>query len=122
MTIKLDSWIFRRHMMHSCRIFLVQEADITETSRLIDRYKFMDAYPCTDEELRMLGYVKPGTSGVGVSSGPAPSSAGTMPVANGGGGVVGGGGGGGGGPVAAEVDDGTPRPDFSQMVPFKVRN
>ena len=41
-----------------CSHFFFQEIEISETSQLIDRYKFLDLYPCTSDELRILGYQK----------------------------------------------------------------
>lgn len=34
----------------------VQEFEGKETAMLIDRYKYLDLYPCSQSELRSLGY------------------------------------------------------------------
>ncbi len=101
----------------------------------------MDAYPGTPEELRLLGYraqaggavgggatgATSGTSGAGSSSSAQALANGTGSGAAGVGGAGGGGGGGGAGGAggagsgALDLDDGAPRPDFSQMVPFKPK-
>jgi len=35
---------------------VLQEADGKETALIIDRYKYLDLFPCTQSELKSLGY------------------------------------------------------------------
>ncbi|XP_014665029.1 PREDICTED: cleavage stimulation factor subunit 3-like [Priapulus caudatus] len=79
-----------------------------ETALLVDRYKFLDLYPCTGGELRAIGYRE--------LSRPRPHAAATTastPATAAGG--------------AGEDDDGGrarpeyPRPNLEQMIPFKPR-
>lgn len=37
-------------------VFQLQEFEGKETALLIDRYKYMDLYPCSQMELKALGY------------------------------------------------------------------
>ncbi|KAH8270703.1 hypothetical protein KR044_006834 [Drosophila immigrans] len=88
----------------------LKEYEGKETAQLVDRYKFLDLYPCTSTELKSIGYAE----NVGI-------------ILNK---VAGGGGGSGGGANShsndAEADGEAaqplPRPDFTQMIPFKPRS
>ncbi|KAH8286718.1 hypothetical protein KR018_003035, partial [Drosophila ironensis] len=85
----------------------LKEYEGKETAQLVDRYKFLDLYPCTATELKSIGYLE---------------NAGTL-LNKGGGGIL-----------ShhhhyhfadADADNEAlaplPRPDFSQMIPFKPR-
>lgn len=42
-----------------CYIYLqLKEYEGKETAQLVDRYKFLDLYPCTSVELRSIGYTE----------------------------------------------------------------
>ena len=43
-------------VIHSVFYSQLQEYEGKETAMLVDRYRFMDLYPCTMDELRALGY------------------------------------------------------------------
>ena len=95
----------------------VEEFKGKETALLIDRYKFLDLFPCTDAELRSLGYAELARaqlvhfhhSGLGGSVGGmlAPDWR------------LAGAGGSSGGHEALRVQ--FPRPDVQQMLPFKPK-
>lgn len=38
--------------------FQLKEYEGKETAQLVDRYKFLDLYPCTTVELRSIGYTE----------------------------------------------------------------
>ena len=38
-------------------MFFLQELEGHETSVLVDRYKYLDLFPCTSLELKIMGYV-----------------------------------------------------------------
>lgn len=38
------------------RVFQLKEFEGKETAQLVDRYKFLDLYPCTSVELKSIGY------------------------------------------------------------------
>ncbi|KAI9582248.1 hypothetical protein GQX74_015371 [Glossina fuscipes] len=78
----------------------LKEYEGKETAQLVDRYKFLDLYPCTSLELKSIGYIE----NVGIMT--SKSSAGT--------------------PAAKEEPEveptvQLPRPDFSQMIPYKPK-
>ena len=76
--------------------------------QVIDRYKFMALLPLTSEELKSIGYQStslPSTTRAGIL--PTKTTNSTLPTSNG---------------HSAYLDpDHIPRPDFSQMVPFKPK-
>uniref|UniRef100_A0A1B0FMU5 Suppressor of forked domain-containing protein n=1 Tax=Glossina morsitans morsitans TaxID=37546 RepID=A0A1B0FMU5_GLOMM len=78
----------------------LKEYEGKETAQLVDRYKFLDLYPCTSLELKSIGYIE----NVGIMT--SKSAAGT--------------------PAAKEEPEveptvQLPRPDFSQMIPYKPK-
>lgn len=75
----------------------IKEFEGKETAQLVDRYKFLDLYPCTPMELKSIGYVE--ISSVGRNS--SCSAACT--------------------PDTEEARAALPRPDTSQMIPFKPK-
>ncbi|XP_021945266.1 protein suppressor of forked [Folsomia candida] len=81
----------------------LKEFEGKETAQIVDRYRFLDLFPCTTAELRSIGY----TEVLSFSS----SFKAQLPQFN--------------VPDAAEaeedVEDKTSRPDFSQMIPFKPK-
>ncbi|KRK05040.1 protein suppressor of forked isoform X1 [Drosophila yakuba] len=81
----------------------LKEYEGKETAQLVDRYKFLDLYPCTSTELKSIGYAE----NVGiilnkVGGGVQSQSAGEVDT-------------------DSEAAPPLPRPDFSQMIPFKAR-
>lgn len=76
----------------------LKEFEGKETAQLVDRYKFLDLYPCTHPELRSFGYteLQPNMKG---------SKLQTMITEE----------------EAEEAQKVLPRPDFSQMIPFKPK-
>ncbi len=80
---------------------------MTETTQLIDRYKFLDLFPCSAEELRLVGYSSSAGARSTLSSrllsAPLPALSNGMPNS-----------------AIAEAVDNLPKPDTAQMVPFKV--
>jgi len=77
--------------------FQTPELEISETAQLIERYRFLDLFPCTSEELKSMGYKAQG----GESSTEFALSNGNLAVSD---------------------DVVYPKPDFSQMVPYKVEH
>ncbi|XP_058803933.1 protein suppressor of forked [Phymastichus coffea] len=75
----------------------IKEFEGKETAQLVDRYKFLDLYPCTSMELRSIGYVEVSSVSRNTSC-PLPRASDTEEV------------------IAA-----LPRPDLSQMIPFKPK-
>ncbi|XP_011167084.2 protein suppressor of forked [Solenopsis invicta] len=75
----------------------IKEFEGKETAQLVDRYKFLDLYPCTAMELRSIGYMD-------VSS-VARNSIGVVPRV----------------PDPEEAIAALPRPDLSQMIPYKPK-
>ncbi|KAF0313875.1 Protein suppressor of forked [Amphibalanus amphitrite] len=78
----------------------VREFEGKDTALLVDRYRFLDLFPCSRQELRAIGYQPQQTATSGVTA--------VGPV------------------VAADSAPGgeekqLPRPDFSQMVPYKPK-
>ena len=66
-----------------------------ETAQLVDEYKFLDLYPCTSVELRSIGYMEESSVSRNIIS-PLPRT-----------------------PDTEKVIVALPRPDYSQMIPFK---
>ncbi|EDW00078.1 GH12049 [Drosophila grimshawi] len=85
----------------------LKEYEGKETAQLVDRYKFLDMYPCTSTELKSIGYAENVgiilNKTIGVGSGANSHNSGD---ADGDG----------------EATQPLPRPDFSQMIPFKPRS
>ncbi|KAH8274386.1 hypothetical protein KR026_004552 [Drosophila bipectinata] len=81
----------------------LKEYEGKETAQLVDRYKFLDLYPCTSTELKSIGYAE----NIGIILNKV--SGGAQSQNNG----------------DAEADSESapplPRPDFSQMIPYKPR-
>ncbi|XP_029406026.2 protein suppressor of forked [Bactrocera neohumeralis] len=79
----------------------LKEYEGKETAQLVDRYKFLDLYPCTSVELRSIGY----TENVGIMTNKSAANAATAK------------------PDEPDVEQvvSLPRPDFSQMVPYKPK-
>jgi cleavage stimulation factor subunit 3 len=75
----------------------LKEFEGKETAQLVDRYKFLDLYPCSVQELKSIGY----NENCGVITG---SSKSNQPQDEG------------------EQQSVLPRPDFSQMIPFKPKS
>ncbi|VDP79559.1 unnamed protein product [Echinostoma caproni] len=106
----------------------VKEASRLESALLIDRYRFLDLLPCSDSELRSLGYrelARFQLSGLGKNhdellSGVVGSLAGAL-SGIGTGGVSADGTGGGGASGSGEQRPAYPQPDISQMLPFKPK-
>ncbi|XP_032581084.1 protein suppressor of forked [Drosophila sechellia] len=81
----------------------LKEYEGKETAQLVDRYKFLDLYPCTSTELKSIGYAE----NVGIilnKVGGGAQSQNTGEVE-----------------TDSEATPPLPRPDFSQMIPFKPR-
>ncbi|KAM7350354.1 cleavage stimulation factor subunit su(f) [Cochliomyia hominivorax] len=83
----------------------LKEYEGKETAQLVDRYKFLDLYPCTTIELRSIGY----TENVGITINKLPNVPGTS-----------------GAPAIKEEPEAEPtvqlpKPDFSQYIPFKPK-
>ncbi|XP_017062869.1 protein suppressor of forked [Drosophila eugracilis] len=81
----------------------LKEYEGKETAQLVDRYKFLDLYPCTSTELKSIGYAE----NVGIilnKVGGGVQSQNTGEVE-----------------ADSEAVPPLPRPDFSQMIPFKPR-
>jgi cleavage stimulation factor subunit 3 len=77
----------------------LKEYEGKETAQLVDRYKFLDLYPCTSAELKSIGYSDNGIIPVGGLKGY------TAPVAV----------------ESQETKKLLPVPDFAQMIPFKPK-
>ncbi|CAD6192040.1 unnamed protein product [Caenorhabditis auriculariae] len=90
-------------------------SDVVNNSMLvIDRYKFMNLMPCSSDQLRLIGYTEERLNDSGNFSTPSASKSSTLgpqaaSVIMGGGGNV------------EIAKHGFPRPDISQMIPFKPR-
>ncbi|XP_069684937.1 protein suppressor of forked isoform X2 [Periplaneta americana] len=76
----------------------IKEFEGKETAQLVDRYKFLDLYPCTPAELRSIGYNEVASTAVKSFH---PLSAVCLDPEE----------------EAANI----PRPDFTQMIPFKPK-
>ncbi|XP_066998910.2 protein suppressor of forked isoform X2 [Anabrus simplex] len=75
----------------------IKEFEGKETAQLVDRYKFLDLYPCTPGELKAIGYNEVASTVVKAFH-----------------------------PLSAVMDgeeegNNLPRPDFTQMIPFKPK-
>ncbi|PNF15153.1 Protein suppressor of forked [Cryptotermes secundus] len=77
----------------------IKEFEGKETAQLVDRYKFLDLYPCTPAELRSIGYSE--VASTAVKSFHPLSSIIIDPE---------------------EESSNMPRPDFTQMIPFKPKS
>lgn len=77
----------------------LKEFEGKETAQLVDRYKFLDLYPCSPSELKSIGYSE--TRGMLSVTGVKPPPA---PV-----------------PEQPEQPQQLARPDFSQMIPYKPK-
>merc|ERR1719500_2538076 len=75
-----------------------------DSLQVIDRYKYMSLLPLTPGELRSIGYTAPATAPSSALSRPSPIAATN-----------------GGALLAGLGEQGLPRPDISQMVPFKPK-
>lgn len=72
----------------------LKEYEGKETAQLVDRYKFLDLYPCSSVELKSIGYTEQVTTKSGTQM------------------------------AISEADDSStviPKPDFSQMIPYKPK-
>ncbi|XP_067636108.1 protein suppressor of forked [Eurosta solidaginis] len=78
----------------------LKEYEGKETAQLVDRYKFLDLYPCTTVELRSIGY----TENVGIMTNKSSTAANAKSDE----------------PDVEQVVS-LPRPDFSQMIPYKPK-
>lgn len=90
----------------------LREFQSHETALLIDRYKFMELFPCSEPELRSIGYrdiSRQGASGQQLATTPDMLSAAAQQD------------GCGGGSGAATDSPSYPRPDYNQMLPFKPK-
>lgn len=74
----------------------IKEFEGKETAQLVDRYKFLDLYPCTPTELRSIGY----TDVIGLTG--AKNLALQSIIQN-------------------DDDNTAPKPDISQMIPYKPK-
>lgn len=75
----------------------IKEFEGKETAQLVDRYKFLDLYPCSSVELRSIGYIEVsslGRNNPGVLSRVQDTE---------------------------EVVAALPKPDISQMIPYKPK-
>ncbi|XP_052902709.1 protein suppressor of forked [Anopheles moucheti] len=77
----------------------LKEFEGKETAQLVDRYKFLDLYPCSPSELKSIGYSE--TRGMLSVTGVKPPAA---PV-----------------PEQPEQPQKTARHDFTQMIPYKPK-
>jgi len=79
----------------------LREYEGKETALLVDRYRFLDLYPCSKQELRAIGYQpRLSTTGTSGSASVAVAAADSAP---------------------SEDEQKLPRPDFAQMVPYKPK-
>ncbi|CAI2340027.1 unnamed protein product [Caenorhabditis sp. 36 PRJEB53466] len=93
-----------------------KDESLNHSMLVIDRYKFMDLMPCSGEQLRLMGYntLKGNETANGTTtSGPKPVPSRGPQAASA---IMGGAGG-----HADVAKYGFPRPDISQMIPFKPR-
>ncbi|XP_075156042.1 cleavage stimulation factor subunit su(f) [Haematobia irritans] len=81
----------------------LKEYEGKETAQLVDRYKFLDLYPCSTVELRSIGY----TENVGITLNKLAPNVPGVPAAK----------------EEPETEPAVqlPKPDFSQMIPFKPK-
>lgn len=52
--------IFLVFILINVFVFQLKEFEGKETAQLVDRYKFLDLYPCTMTELKSIGYTDVG--------------------------------------------------------------
>ncbi|CAG9770173.1 unnamed protein product [Ceutorhynchus assimilis] len=78
----------------------IKEFEGKETAQLVDRYRFLDLYPCTAQELKSIGY----TEVINFTSGVAGRNHYFQSIIN------------------QEVERPLPKPDYAQMVPYKPKN
>lgn len=84
----------------------LNELEGKETALLIDRYKFMDLYPCTGSELKAIGYQELARQNVVTGANPTASSTNQTSI------------------FEEEENKNKPeypRPDLQQMIPFKPK-
>ncbi|KAI8117748.1 Protein suppressor of forked [Lucilia cuprina] len=83
----------------------LKEYEGKETAQLVDRYKFLDLYPCTTVELRSIGY----TENVGITTNKLAAGPGNAAAAA----------------IKEEPESEPavqlPKPDFGQYIPFKPK-
>ncbi|KAL5108037.1 Cleavage stimulation factor subunit 3 [Taenia crassiceps] len=112
----------------------VKEFQGRETALLIDRYRFLDLFPCSESELRSLGYRELAKLNVTGAGGAFLHSVGSGAPGEDVQGGVGGGGSNQSALPLADAGDGSgilpsggakqptfPQPDFAQMLPFKPK-
>ncbi|KAL3216531.1 hypothetical protein MRX96_033030 [Rhipicephalus microplus] len=97
------SSILKVEKRRAAAIEKLKEFEGKETALLVDRYRFMDLYPCSPQELKSLGYRDVTRLPVVVSS--APASKREVREEN----------------VADQQSPVYPRPDTGQMIPFKPK-
>ncbi|XP_037935570.1 protein suppressor of forked [Teleopsis dalmanni] len=78
----------------------LKEYEGKETAQLVDRYKFLDLYPCTSIELKSIGY----TENVGIMTNKSLTSSANKSDE----------------PDVEQIKD-LPKPDIAQMIPFKPK-
>jgi cleavage stimulation factor subunit 3 len=76
----------------------IKEFEGKETAQLVDRYKFLDLYPCTATELKSIGY----TEVINITG------AGKNHILQ--------------SIINSDADAPLPTPDYSQMIPFKPKS
>ncbi|KAH8244975.1 hypothetical protein KR032_003410, partial [Drosophila birchii] len=81
----------------------LKEYEGKETAQLVDRYKFLDLYPCTSTELKSIGYAE----NVGIILNKVGGGAHSQNNGD--------------AETDSEAAPPLPRPDFSQMIPYKPR-
>ncbi|XP_077493007.1 cleavage stimulation factor subunit su(f) isoform X2 [Amblyomma americanum] len=96
------SSILKVEKRRAAAIEKLKEFEGKETALLVDRYRFMDLYPCTPQELKCLGYRDVVRLPVAVS---APASKREVREEN----------------VTDQQSVVYPRPDTGQMIPFKPK-
>ncbi|ALC49674.1 su-f- [Drosophila busckii] len=86
----------------------LKEYEGKETAQLVDRYKFLDLYPCTSTELKSIGYAE--NVGIILNKTTAINATGVNCQSNG------------DAEADGEATQPLPRPDFTQMIPYKPRS
>lgn len=99
------SSILKVEKRRAAAIEKLKEFEGKETALLVDRYRFMDLYPCTAQELKSLGYRELSRAPVVVSSS-APASKREVTQQE---------------SVVDQQSLVYPRPDTGQMIPFKPK-
>ncbi|EDW82265.1 uncharacterized protein Dwil_GK25707 [Drosophila willistoni] len=89
----------------------LKEYEGKETAQLVDRYKFLDLYPCTSSELKSIGYAENVGIILNKVGGGAVAATGAANAAQNNGEAE----------PDSEAAPQLPRPDFSQMIPYKPR-